>query len=145
MRFIFFWWALMGGKHRTLAHEDGGDASQRRRSVSPAPSHSDTTHIPPNQPPHPRSPVANDGQLKAHSRGANQICRPVIGLQRAGGRAFISPSLGLVCALVSRWMMDKRAACQRQLQPDEGCVCLCVCLRVCVSVCDDGLKGWSLS
>lgn len=30
------------------------------------------------------SPVANDGQLKAHSWGANQICRPVIGLQWVG-------------------------------------------------------------
>ncbi|KAK7885965.1 hypothetical protein WMY93_025586 [Mugilogobius chulae] len=33
----------------------------------------------------PCSPAANDGQLKAHSRGANQICRAVIGLELAGG------------------------------------------------------------
>lgn len=38
----------------------------------------------------PHSPLANDGQLKAHSQGSNQIYSPLIGLEGAGGRAFIS-------------------------------------------------------
>ncbi len=75
----------------------------------------------------PFSALANDGQLKAHSQDSNQIYSLLIGLEEAGGRAFISVFLSLFvllfccsCALACMpgwlaavWVMDKRRSCQR--------------------------------
>lgn len=59
----------------------------------------------------PLSPLANDGQLKAHSQGPNQIYSPLIGLEEARGRAFISVSSFLFLSSCLRFGLLAGVAC----------------------------------
>lgn len=59
----------------------------------------------------PLSPLANDGQLKAHSQGSNQIYSPLIGLEEARGRAFISVSSFLFLSSCLRFGLLAGVAC----------------------------------
>lgn len=59
----------------------------------------------------PLSPLANDGQLKAHSQGPNQIYSPLIGLKKARGRAFISVSSFLFLSSCLRFGLRAGVAC----------------------------------
>lgn len=47
----------------------------------------------------PLSPLANDGQLKAHSQDSNQIYSPLIGLEGAGGDGFY------ICVFLSLFLL----------------------------------------
>ena len=132
----------MGGIHGTLAHEDRGDVFEAAEikcktcSVSHTHTHTHTSLHPDStlgEPP--CSPVANDGQLKAHSRGANQICRAVIGLRWAGGRAFISPSLSLSCWCSCLRLNDGQKSGLSTSTPGWQRMCVLVCVGVCWCVC----------
>lgn len=59
----------------------------------------------------PLSPLANDGQLKAHSQSPNQIYSPLIGLKNARGRAFISVSSFLFLSSCLRFSLRAGVAC----------------------------------
>lgn len=59
----------------------------------------------------PLSPLANDGQLKAHSQGPNQIYSPLIGLKKARGRAFISVPSFLFLSSCLRFGLRAGVAC----------------------------------
>lgn len=59
----------------------------------------------------PLSALANDGQLKAHSQDSNQIYSLLIGLEEAGGRAFISVSSFLFLSSCLRFGLCAGVAC----------------------------------